>query len=117
MKPKEPVKTDQHDMFRLRLDQIIDMGHEKVVLAGAIDWQYLSDKCELNYTDWTSHVSKTLINGSNPAHAKDRRIPAGGIEGLVERYMNQNRSSIRSFFLFIVPAWRVFSFMFRITKI
>lgn len=42
MKPKEPVKTGQHDMFRLRLDQIIDMAHEKVILAGAMGWQFLS---------------------------------------------------------------------------
>jgi len=42
MKPKEPVESCQHDMFRSRLDQIIDMGHEKVVLADKIDWQFLS---------------------------------------------------------------------------
>jgi len=26
-KPKEPVQTGQHDLFRARLDQIIDMKH------------------------------------------------------------------------------------------
>ena len=51
MKPKEPVESNQHDMFRSKLDQIIDMGHEKVVLASVIDWQFLSDKCGKNYTD------------------------------------------------------------------
>ena len=44
MKPSEPVDTGQHDMFRSRLDQIIHMGHEKVVLADRIDWQFLSDE-------------------------------------------------------------------------
>ena len=34
MKPKERDPTGQGDMFRARLDQILDMGHEKVVLAG-----------------------------------------------------------------------------------
>jgi len=29
----KPSDTGQHDMFRSRLDQIIHMGHEKVVLA------------------------------------------------------------------------------------
>jgi len=55
MKPVEPVDTGQHDMFRSRLDQIIDMGHEKVVLADKIDWQFLSDKCGENYTDKPGH--------------------------------------------------------------
>ena len=26
-KPKEPVQTGKHDLFRARLDQIIDMKH------------------------------------------------------------------------------------------
>jgi len=65
MKPKEPVETGQHDMFRSRLDQIIDMGHEKVFLAGIIDWQFLSDKCGENYTDKPGHpaLSTRLMAG------------------------------------------------------
>jgi len=65
MKPKEPVESGQHDMFRSRLDQIIDMSHEKVVLAGAIDWQFLSDKCGENYTDRAGHppLSTRLMAG------------------------------------------------------
>ena len=35
-KPKEPVQTGQHDLFRARLDQIIDMKHPLVVLAQSI---------------------------------------------------------------------------------
>ncbi len=65
MKPKEPVEIGQHDMFRSRLDQIIDMGHEKVVLAGTIDWQFLSVKCGENYTDRPGHppLSTRLMAG------------------------------------------------------
>ena len=65
MKPKEPVKTGQHDMFRSRLDQIIDMSHEKVILADRIDWQFLSDKCGENYTDTPGHpaLSTRLMAG------------------------------------------------------
>jgi len=65
MKPSEPVDTGQHDMFRSRLDQIIDMGHEKVVLANKIDWQFLSDKCGENYTDKPGHpaLSTRLMAG------------------------------------------------------
>ena len=36
MRPKEPARTGQHDMFRSRLDQILNMNHEKVVLADAV---------------------------------------------------------------------------------
>ena len=55
MKPKEPIKSGQQDMFRSRLDQIIHMGHEKVVLAGAIDWQFLSETFGEAYTDRPGH--------------------------------------------------------------
>jgi len=65
MKPSEPVDTGQHDMFRSRLDQIIHMGHEKVVLADRIDWQFLSDECGENYTDKPGHpaLSTRLMAG------------------------------------------------------
>jgi|GEM_PF-2685129 len=44
MKPRDVVETGQSDMFHSRLNQIIDMGHEKAVLAQQIDWQCLSEK-------------------------------------------------------------------------
>ena len=55
MKPKDRVQTGQHDLLRSRLDQIIDMGHEKVVLAGRIDWQFLSDQCGQAYSAKPGH--------------------------------------------------------------
>ncbi len=55
MKPKEPVQTGQHDIFRSRLDQIINLGHEKVVLAAKIDWRFLSDTFGEAYTDRPGH--------------------------------------------------------------
>ena len=57
IKPKEPQYTGQNGMFRSRLDQIIDMGHEKVVLAGAIDWQFLSEKCDENDDPKPGHLA------------------------------------------------------------
>lgn len=51
MKPREPEANGQHDMFRSRLDQILDMGHEKVILADKIDWQFLSHRMGDVYTD------------------------------------------------------------------
>src|SRR5262245_15169330 len=43
MRPREQSRG-QDDLFRARLDQIIDMGHELVTLAGLIDWQLLGRK-------------------------------------------------------------------------
>ena len=37
MKPREALDEGQRDMFRSRHDQIIDLGHEKAVLARRID--------------------------------------------------------------------------------
>ena len=51
MKPREPQETGQSDLFRSRLDQILDMGHAKVVLADRIDWPFLSERCGEVYTD------------------------------------------------------------------
>lgn len=53
MKPKEPVDRGEQDLFRARLDQILDMGHAKVKLANVIDWDFLAQKCGENYDDVT----------------------------------------------------------------
>jgi len=41
MRPKQQHKARHDDLFRARLDQIINMRHELVVLAGKIDWAWL----------------------------------------------------------------------------
>jgi IS5 family transposase len=41
MRPKQPKKADHDDLFRARLDQIINMRHELIVLAEKIDWAWL----------------------------------------------------------------------------
>lgn len=38
MRPKQPRKSDHDDLFKARLDQIINMRHELVLLADRIDW-------------------------------------------------------------------------------
>jgi hypothetical protein len=38
MRPKQQKSTDEGDLFRARLDQIIDMTDELVRLAGKLDW-------------------------------------------------------------------------------
>lgn len=41
MRPKKHETTGSGDLFRARLDQIINMKHELVQLAGKIDWEFL----------------------------------------------------------------------------
>jgi hypothetical protein len=41
MRPKKHKTTGSNDLFRARLDQIINMKHELVLLAGRIDWDWI----------------------------------------------------------------------------
>ena len=41
MRPRERRETSERDLFRSRLDQIIDMKHALVKLGRAIDWGFL----------------------------------------------------------------------------
>src|ERR1700730_12797557 len=51
MRPRERRESGEQDLFRARLDQIIDMDHALVKLAGAIDWRVLEQKLGAVYTD------------------------------------------------------------------
>jgi transposase, IS5 family len=45
MKPRERRETGEQDLFRARLDRIINMSHELVKLAGTISWRFIEEKC------------------------------------------------------------------------
>ena len=45
MKPRERRETGEQDLFRARLDQIINMSHELVKLAKAISWRFIEERC------------------------------------------------------------------------
>src|ERR687888_153288 len=51
MRPRERRQTSEQDLFRSRLDQIIDMNHALVKLARAIDWRFLEERFGAVYTD------------------------------------------------------------------
>jgi transposase, IS5 family len=51
MRPKERRQTGQSDLFRARLDQIVDLDHSVVKLAAAIDWRFLEEQFGAVYTD------------------------------------------------------------------
>ena len=51
MKPR-PESTDPHDdLFRSRLENIIDLGHELVLLRNKIDWSYLDEQAAVFFSD------------------------------------------------------------------
>ena len=51
MRPKQPTTTQSGDLFRARLEQIINMKHELVQLAGKIDWAWLDGEIAPLYSD------------------------------------------------------------------
>src|SRR5436309_15497326 len=51
MRPRERRESGEQDLFRSRLDQIIDMDHALVKLAQTIDWRFLEERFGAVYTD------------------------------------------------------------------
>jgi transposase, IS5 family len=51
MRPKKPQMTSEGDLFRARLDQIINLKHELVQLAGKIDWDWIDREIAPLYSD------------------------------------------------------------------
>ena len=44
MRPRERGEIGEQDLFRSRLDQIIDLTHALVKLSRAIDWHFLESQ-------------------------------------------------------------------------
>src|SRR6202163_3152164 len=51
MRPKERRETGEHDLFRSRLDQIINLEHALAKLARSIDWRFLEERFGAVYAD------------------------------------------------------------------
>jgi IS5 family transposase len=51
MRPKQYEMTGSSDLFRARLDQIINLKHELVQLAAKIDWQWIDREIAPLYSD------------------------------------------------------------------
>jgi IS5 family transposase len=51
MRPKERRDSGQKDLFRARLDQMVDMTHPLAKLAGSVDWRFLETRFGAAYTD------------------------------------------------------------------
>lgn len=51
MRPRERRETGEQDLFRSRLDQIIDLKHRLVKLAKTVDWGFLEERFGAVYQD------------------------------------------------------------------
>ncbi|MGY4334568.1 hypothetical protein ACVWWG_008985 [Bradyrhizobium sp. LB7.2] len=51
MRPPERRETGEQDLFRSRLDQIIDLKHPLVALGRTVDWEFLEREFGAVYTD------------------------------------------------------------------
>lgn len=51
MRPRERNERGEQDLFRSRLDQIIDMKHPLVALGRTVDWSFLEERFGEVYTD------------------------------------------------------------------
>ncbi len=55
MRPKERRESGQNDLFRARLEQIVDLGHPLAKLARAIDLRFLEQRFGAVYSDKAGH--------------------------------------------------------------
>jgi transposase, IS5 family len=55
MRPKEHRESGEQDLFRSRLDQIIDLNHALVKLSVSIDWRFLELRLGAVYSDKPGH--------------------------------------------------------------
>jgi IS5 family transposase len=51
MRPRERRDSGQNDLFRARLDQIVDLDHPLAKLARIIDWSFLQERFGAVYSD------------------------------------------------------------------
>ena len=51
MKPRERHETGAQDLFRSRLDQIINLKHALVTLSKKVSWSFIEEKCGEVYAD------------------------------------------------------------------
>jgi transposase, IS5 family len=51
MRPNKHKTTGSNDLFRARLDQIINLKHELVLLAGKIDWDWIDGEIAPLYSE------------------------------------------------------------------
>jgi transposase, IS5 family len=68
MQPRETKATGEHDLFRSRLDQILNMQHQLVRLAETVNWKHLETVCGAVYSDAPKSdvLAKSKSKGGQP---------------------------------------------------
>ena len=80
MRPKQQQKAAHDDLFRARLDQIINMKHELVVLADKIDWAWLDDELAGCFSDQGRPAEPVRFMGRHvPAESHLRALRRAGL--------------------------------------
>jgi|TARA_B100000959_G_scaffold271557_1_gene319818 hypothetical protein len=68
MRPKQPKKAYHDDLFKARLDQIINMKHELVILADRIDWAWLDEQIAPYFSDEERPAERSWL-AHRPPHS------------------------------------------------
>ena len=94
MRPKKHRTTGSNDLFRARLDQIINMKHELVLLAGKIDWGWIDGEIAPLYGEngWPGIETRFMIGLLLLKH-----IYGLSDEGVCERWVHGKRCFAATF--------------------
>jgi IS5 family transposase len=71
MRPKERKDSAQKDLFRARLDQIVDMGRPLAKLAAAIDCGFLEQRLGAVYSDHSPPPTRLMAELAILKHMHD----------------------------------------------
>jgi hypothetical protein len=74
MRPGERRDSGEQDLFRSRLDQIIDMDHALVKLARTIDWRFLEEKFGAVYKDGPLPAALADPVDGRPRHSQAHAV-------------------------------------------
>jgi len=103
MRPRERRETGPSDLFRARLDQIVDLTHALVKLARAIDWGFLEERCGAVYRDGPGQPplpTRLMAGLAILKHLHDLSDADFGESGQLFRYV-----AVTRFRKFRTPEW------------
>ena len=81
MKPKEPAKRPQNDLFRMELENLIDRRHELVRLSEVIDWDGIASEFGTLYVDRKHEVFGALFLDNRHRVIRVAEMFQGTIDG------------------------------------
>jgi IS5 family transposase len=61
MRPRERRDSGQNDLFKARLDQIVDPKHPLAKLARTVDWRFLEERFGTAYADQPGHPPRPRV--------------------------------------------------------